>query len=93
MSPRNRDTVALVQCLPGPAKRQPSALTRCFWLIAVCVLAVLSMGLSEPAKAQTCSPVANGQNLGGANPASTTCTGAFNANINFGGPPTPRLPR
>ena len=35
--------------------------------------------------AQSCTPVANGGTLGGANPTSTTCTGPFNTNINFGG--------
>src|SRR6516162_9894418 len=64
-----------------------AAKCRKFWLVAAFV--PLSLGLSEPAVAQTCAPVANPGTLGGANPASTTCTGTFNTNINFGGVNTP----
>ena len=61
---------------------------RKFWLIAACILAPLSLALSEPAVAQTCAPIPNGGSLSAADP-STTCTGTFNTNINVGGPTTP----
>ena len=54
-------------------------------------LVPLSLGISEPALAQTCTPVANPGNLTAAQP-STSCTGTFNTNINFGGPNTPPPP-
>ena len=41
---------------------------RKFWLIAATGLAPLSLGLSEPAVAQTCAPVPNGGSLSAANP-------------------------
>jgi hypothetical protein len=69
--------------------RGPSGIAakcRKFWLVAACILA--SLALSEPAVAQTCAPVANPGNLTAAQP-NTSCTGTFNTNINFGGPPTP----
>ena len=64
---------------------------RKFWLMAASALAPLSLGISEPALAQTCTPVANPGNLTAAQP-STSCTGTFNTNINFGGPTTPPPP-
>jgi len=73
------------------------------WLLSSVSLAVIATTLAavdagrSPAAAQTCTPVANGGSLGGANPTSTTCTGPFNTNINFGGvntpPPRPRPSR
>jgi autotransporter family porin len=62
---------------------------RKFELLAASCLVPLTLGLSEPAVAQTCFPVPNGGSLGGANPTSTTCTGPFSTNINFGGVTTP----
>jgi hypothetical protein len=61
-----------------------------FWLIAACILA--SLTLSEPAVAQNLVPVpgvGNGSSgtLSAAQP-STTGSGTFNTNINFGGPNT-----
>ena len=79
----------------GNCLRQPvvlsSVATKCrkFWLVAAFV--PLSLGLSEPAVAQTCAPVPNGGTLTNAQP-STSCTGTFNTNINFGGPTTPLPP-
>ena len=61
---------------------------RKFWLFAAVVLAWSSLGVSEPALAQTCTPVSNPGTLAAASP-STNCTGTFNTNINFGGPTTP----
>ncbi|HJY84903.1 MAG TPA: hypothetical protein VKK81_27950, partial [Candidatus Binatia bacterium] len=64
---------------------------RKFWLVAAAsglCLVPLSLGLSEPALAQTCSPVANPGSFTAAQ-SSTVCTGTFNTNINFGGPNTP----
>jgi hypothetical protein len=66
-----------------------AAKRRQFELLAASCLVPLSLGLSEPALAQMCTPVANGGSLGGANPTSTTCTGTFNTNINFTGIATP----
>ena len=61
---------------------------RKFWLMAASALAPLSLGVSEPALAQTCTPVANPGSLTAAQP-STTCTGTFNnTNITFNGPAT-----
>src|SRR6516164_6607971 len=57
------------------------------FLVAFCLIP-LYLGLSEPALAQTCSPVALGVDLTAGSP-STACTGTFNTNINFGGPTTP----
>ena len=72
----------------------PSSFTvkrRKSWLLAASALASSSLGISEPALAQTCTPVANPGNLTAAQP-STSCTGTFNTNINFGGPTTPPPP-
>src|SRR5262245_42041063 len=63
-----------------------TAKCRKFWLVAA--LVPLSLGLSEPAVAQVCTPVANPGTLTAAQPM-TSCTGTFNTNINFGGPNTP----
>src|SRR5262245_36201739 len=66
-----------------------AAKCRKFWLVAA--LVPLSLGLSEPAVAQNCAPVANGGNFAASPNNSTVCTGPgpFNTNINFGGPPSP----
>jgi hypothetical protein len=58
-------------------------------LLAASCLAPLSLGLSEPALAQTCTPV---DNPGSAAQPSTSCTGTFNTNIGFSGPQTPPPP-
>ena len=65
---------------------------RKFWLMAASALAplTLSLGISEPALAQTCTPVANPGTLTAGFP-STSCTGSFNT-ISFGGPTTPPPP-
>jgi hypothetical protein len=74
-------------------RRVPSSIgakRRKFELLAPSCLVPLTLGLSEPAVAQTCTPVANPGNLTAVNP-STSCTGTFSTNINFGGPTTPPL--
>jgi hypothetical protein len=50
-----------------------AAKCRKFWLIAACILAPLSLAISDPALAQ-CTPLVGGN---------ATCTGTFNSNINF----------
>jgi hypothetical protein len=57
-------------------------------VVGAAALACSSLGVSEPAVAQTCAPVANGGSFS-AGSATTVCTGTFNSNINFGGPPSP----
>jgi fibronectin-binding autotransporter adhesin len=67
---------------------------RKLWLIAASTLASTFLGVSEPALAQVCTPVANGGTLTAGAP-STTATGTFDTNINFGGittPPPPPFP-
>src|SRR5262245_38737781 len=64
-----------------------AAKRRKFELLAASCLVPLSLGLSEPAVAQNCTPVANGVDLTAASP-STSCMGTFNTNINYGGPTT-----
>jgi hypothetical protein len=51
---------------------------RKFWLMAATALAPLSLGVSEPALAQTCTPDPSVFVSGNA-----TCTGAFTSNINY----------
>src|SRR5262245_11268781 len=68
-----------------------TAKRRKFELLAASCLVPLSLGLSEPAVAQTCTPVDTPGTLTAAFP-STSCTGTFNTNINFGGPTTPPPP-
>ena len=57
---------------------------RKFWLLAASALASSSLGVSEPALAQTCTPAQP-------NPDPTTgiatCTGTFNSSIVYGPPP------
>src|SRR4029077_17444702 len=60
---------------------------RKFELLATSCLVPLSLGVSEPARAQSCSPVNTPGTLTAAQP-STMCTGTFNTNITFGGPTT-----
>ena len=60
---------------------------RKFELLAASCLVPLSLGVSEPARAQSCSPVNTPGTLTAAQP-STMCTGTFNTNITFGGPTT-----
>ena len=60
---------------------------RKFWLMTASALAPLSLGVSEPALAQSCSPVNTPGTLTAAQP-STMCTGTFNSNITFNGPAT-----
>src|SRR5215831_15507655 len=67
-----------------------AAKRRKFELLAASCLVPLSLGLSEPAVAQTCT-VPNPGALVAASP-STSCSGPFNTNINFGGPTTPPPP-
>ena len=61
---------------------------RKFELLAASCLVPLSLGVSEPARAQSCSPVNTPGTLTAAQP-STQCSGTFNTNINFGGVNTP----
>jgi outer membrane autotransporter protein len=65
-----------------------TAKRRKFELLAASCLVPLSLGVSEPARAQSCSPVNTPGTLTAAQP-STMCTGTFNTNINFGGVSTP----
>jgi hypothetical protein len=71
-------------------RRVPSSIgaRRKFELLAASCLVPLTLGLSEPALAQTYAPVPNGGTLGGALGTSTTCSGPF-TNINFTGVTTP----
>jgi hypothetical protein len=57
------------------------------WFVPLCALAILLAGVSEPALAQTCTPVNTPGTLTAAQ-SSTMCTGTFNTNITFNGPTT-----
>jgi hypothetical protein len=68
---------------------------RKLWLIAASTLASAFFGVSEPAVAQTFSPVPIdifGNGTLSASEPSTTGTGTFDTKINFSGPITPPLP-
>jgi hypothetical protein len=50
------------------------------WLLAASALVPLSLGISEPALAQTCTPAQPNPDPATGN---ASCTGTFNSNINF----------
>ena len=93
LRPRRASLRGQVMASLGPPRAAFNAYAkrRKFVLMAATALAPLSLALSEPALAQTCTPVANPGNLTAAQP-STSCTGTFNTNINYGGPTTPQPP-
>jgi hypothetical protein len=59
---------------------------RKYWLLAASALASSSLGVSEPALAQTCTPPQPNPDPG---TGIATCTGTFNSSITYGPPPPP----